>query len=144
MNVMLSSGGVLSAEVPQTLANLTRALEESGQVEEFRKQNPKEALNWLKNHIPKVFKDVNKFLDEHGHRAIMEVQQSYKTIMIFIVIEKYFKRLVKIVLLVQIEMYMGEGFCHNNIFVYRNILMVGACTTYLQKVYESKRLLYYY
>lgn len=79
VNSLLSSGGVLSAEVPQTLANLTRALEESGQAEEFRKQSPHEALNWLKNHIPNIHKDVNNFLDEHGHRAIMEVQQSYKT-----------------------------------------------------------------
>lgn len=81
MNALLSSGGVLSAEVPQALANLTRALEESGKADEFRNQNPEDALNWMKNHIPNVYKDVSKFLDEHGHRAIMEVRklQSYKT-----------------------------------------------------------------
>lgn len=73
MNTLLSSGGVLSAEVPQALASLTQALEESGQVEEFRKQDPKEALDWLKNHLPNIYKNVSKFLDEHGHRAIMEV-----------------------------------------------------------------------
>lgn len=80
--------------MPQTLDNLTRALEESGQAEEFRKQNPKEALNWLKNHIPKIYEDVNKFLDEHGHRAIMEVLQSHTQRMIFIVVQKYYTRLV--------------------------------------------------
>lgn len=73
VNGLLSSGGVLSGEVPQTLANIARALEESGQAEEFRKQNPKDAMNWLKNHTPKIYKDVSKFLDEYGHRAIMEV-----------------------------------------------------------------------
>ncbi|XP_026319467.1 uncharacterized protein LOC113229980 [Hyposmocoma kahamanoa] len=78
VNVLLSSGGVLSAEVPQALANLTRELEKSGQAEEFRKQSPKVALNWLKNHIPNVYTLVTKFLDEHGHRAIMELDLATK------------------------------------------------------------------
>ncbi|KAJ2947707.1 hypothetical protein O0L34_g9477 [Tuta absoluta] len=72
MNILLSSGGVLSAEVPQALAKIARLLEHSGHTEEFKKQEPKKALDWLRINAPEVHKEVAQFLEEHGHRAIME------------------------------------------------------------------------
>ncbi|RVE54465.1 hypothetical protein evm_000950 [Chilo suppressalis] len=69
---MLSSGDVLSAEVPLGLAKLTQEIEESGKAELFRKQDPKEAMNWLRKNLPHVHLDVCVFLEQHGYRAIME------------------------------------------------------------------------
>lgn len=69
---LLSSGDVLSAEVPQCLANLTRQLEKSRLMDEFRAQDPKHALRWLKRNLPHIYLDICTFLEHHGYRAIME------------------------------------------------------------------------
>ncbi|KAI5639732.1 pyruvate phosphate dikinase, PEP/pyruvate binding domain-containing protein [Phthorimaea operculella] len=78
MNVLLSSGGVLSAEVPQALAKIARLLEDMGKTEEFRAQDPKKALDWLKTNAPKAHQEVAQFLEVHGHRAIMEFDLATK------------------------------------------------------------------
>ncbi|XP_038207779.1 putative phosphoenolpyruvate synthase [Zerene cesonia] len=78
ISTLLSSGDVLSAEVPQGLANLTQMLEDSGRNEEFRKQDPNTAMQWLKLNVPEVHEHVTTFLEQHGHRAIMEFDLSTK------------------------------------------------------------------
>ncbi|CAH2102808.1 unnamed protein product [Euphydryas editha] len=78
ISTLLSSGDVLSAEVPHALANFVRKLEILGKLNEFREQNPNYALQWLKNNVPRVYNDVLEFLDQHGHRAIMEFDLSTK------------------------------------------------------------------
>ncbi|CAH4030934.1 unnamed protein product [Pieris brassicae] len=78
ISAMLNSGDVLSAEVPQALATLALMLEESGRVEEFRKQDPKIALQWLEVNLPSVYERVSEFLEQHGYRAIMEFDLSTK------------------------------------------------------------------
>ncbi|XP_049875010.1 uncharacterized phosphotransferase YvkC-like isoform X2 [Pectinophora gossypiella] len=78
VNILLSSGGVLSAEVPQALAKITQELVKSGKMEEFRHQDPKKAMDWLKYNLPKVYDDVWEFLEQHGHRAIMEFDLATK------------------------------------------------------------------
>lgn len=77
ISTLLSSGDVLSAEVPQALARLARQLEASGLYPEFRAQNPKDGMLWLKKNIPHIYLDVCVFLEHHGHRAIMEVSNIY-------------------------------------------------------------------
>ncbi|KAJ8735386.1 hypothetical protein PYW07_007006 [Mythimna separata] len=70
---LFSSGDVLSAEVPTALANIAQKLEKSGLAEEFRAQDPKKALQWLKeNAHDDIYVDVRQFLEQHGYRAIME------------------------------------------------------------------------
>lgn len=64
---------MLSAEVPQALAKLANLIDESGKADEFKKQNPKETMRWLKDNLPNVYREVEMFLEVHGHRAIMEV-----------------------------------------------------------------------
>lgn len=61
--------------MPQALAKLSRQLEDSGKVDEFRALEPKKAMNWLKSNLPKVYHDVCAFLEDHGHRAVMEVRR---------------------------------------------------------------------
>ncbi|XP_060807210.1 uncharacterized phosphotransferase YvkC-like [Amyelois transitella] len=78
IGMMLSSGDVLSAEVPQVLAKLARQIHESGKMEEFKAQEPKKAMRWLEETLPDVYKNVVKFLDEHGFRAIMEFDVATK------------------------------------------------------------------
>lgn len=73
VSTLLSSGDAVSAEVPHALDRLALSIEESGMIEEFRKQKPEESLMWLKQNLPKIYDDVLLFLDQHGHRAIMEV-----------------------------------------------------------------------
>ncbi|XP_072945858.1 rifampicin phosphotransferase-like [Epargyreus clarus] len=72
IGTLLSSGDVLSAEVPHELAKLARLLDESGRVEEFRAQDPKNAFAWLEQNLPEIHRNVNEFLEQHGYRAIME------------------------------------------------------------------------
>ncbi|CAH0695045.1 unnamed protein product [Spodoptera exigua] len=73
ISTMFSSGDVLSAEVPTALANIVRKLEKSGLADEFRAQDPKTALQWLKNNAhDDIYIDVRAFLEEHGYRAVME------------------------------------------------------------------------
>ncbi|XP_026759360.2 putative phosphoenolpyruvate synthase [Galleria mellonella] len=72
INTLLSSGDVLSAEVPLGLAKLARQLEESGKRDQFKAQDPKKALDWLMINLPNIHVNVLDFLKEHGHRAIME------------------------------------------------------------------------
>ncbi|KOB78829.1 putative phosphoenolpyruvate synthase [Operophtera brumata] len=52
IGTLLSSGDVLSAEVPQGLASLARSLEASGKYDEFRGLQPQEAMAWLQTHLP--------------------------------------------------------------------------------------------
>ncbi|CAK1601756.1 unnamed protein product [Parnassius mnemosyne] len=78
ISTLLSSGDVLSAEVPLALAELTKKLEDSGKVDEFRLQEPKTAMNWLQVNLPQVHNDVCKFLEQHGYRAIMEFDLATK------------------------------------------------------------------
>lgn len=78
---LLSSGDVLSAEVPQALSKLASKLEQSGKLDEFRTQEPHAAMAWLKNNLPQIYDDVCLFLDQHGHRAIMEVSTVDQTIL---------------------------------------------------------------
>ncbi|CAH0724658.1 unnamed protein product, partial [Brenthis ino] len=78
ISTLLSSGDVLSAEVPNILAKLVRNLENSGKLAEFREQDPNLAMMWLKNNVPRIYNDVCTFLDQHGHRAIMELDLSAK------------------------------------------------------------------
>ncbi|XP_068626441.1 uncharacterized phosphotransferase YvkC-like [Battus philenor] len=78
IGVLLSSGDVLSAEVPLALAKLSKKLEESGKVEEFRAQEPKAAMSWLRCNLPHLHMDICKFLEQHGHRAIMEFDLATK------------------------------------------------------------------
>ncbi|CAH2239481.1 jg21488 [Pararge aegeria aegeria] len=75
---LLSSGDVLSAEVPHALAKLASDLEESGKLTEFRNQDPNTAMAWLEHNLPNVYDDACKFLDQHGHRAIMEFDLATK------------------------------------------------------------------
>lgn len=69
---LFSSGDVLSAEVPVALGNIVQGLEKAGLAEEFRAQDPKTAMQWLKKNAPVVYLDVCMFLEHHGYRAIME------------------------------------------------------------------------
>ncbi|XP_061708572.1 putative phosphoenolpyruvate synthase [Cydia pomonella] len=78
ISVILSSGDVLSAEVPHILDRLARKLGASGKVEEFRAQKPKDALGWLQDNLPDVHKEVMEFLNKHGHRCIMEFDLATK------------------------------------------------------------------
>ncbi|XP_045447354.1 putative phosphoenolpyruvate synthase [Melitaea cinxia] len=78
ISTLLSSGDVLSAEVPHRLAKIVQKLQILGKLNEFREQNPRNALTWLKNMVPRVYNDVLDFLDQHGHRAIMEFDLSTK------------------------------------------------------------------
>ncbi|XP_034834100.1 rifampicin phosphotransferase-like [Maniola hyperantus] len=78
IGMLLSSGDVLSAEVPHALARLVSKLEDSGKLEEFRSQDPNTAMDWLRKNLPNVYKDVCTFLEQHGHRAIMEFDLATK------------------------------------------------------------------
>ncbi|XP_059048073.1 putative phosphoenolpyruvate synthase [Achroia grisella] len=78
INTLLSSGDVLSAEVPLGLAKLARELESSGKLTEFKGQDPKKAMDWLMANLPHIHAKVLEFLEEHGHRAIMEFDMSTK------------------------------------------------------------------
>ncbi|CAK1544520.1 unnamed protein product [Leptosia nina] len=78
IGVMLNSGDVLSAEVPQGLERLAQTLEDSGKDEEFKKLDPKVAMSWLETNLPDVFEQATRFLHEHGHRSIMEFELSTK------------------------------------------------------------------
>ncbi|CAG9796773.1 unnamed protein product [Diatraea saccharalis] len=75
---MFNSGNVLSAEVPWGLAKLTQEIEESGKADQFRKQDPKDAMYWLQKNVPHVHLNVCVFLEQHGHRAIMEFDLATK------------------------------------------------------------------
>lgn len=56
------------------LASIVQKLEESGLAEEFRAQDPKKALQWLKEYAhDDIYIDVRQFLENHGYRAVMEV-----------------------------------------------------------------------
>ncbi|XP_013176836.1 PREDICTED: uncharacterized phosphotransferase YvkC-like [Papilio xuthus] len=78
IGLLLSSGDVLSAEVPLALADITRKLEESGKAEEFRVLEPRDAMTWLRKKLPHVHMDICQFLEQHGHRAIMEFDLATK------------------------------------------------------------------
>ncbi|CAG9581183.1 unnamed protein product [Danaus chrysippus] len=78
VSTLLSSGDAVSAEVPHVLDRLALSIEESGKIEEFRKQKPEQSLIWLKQNLPKIYDDVLSFLDQHGHRAIMEFDLATK------------------------------------------------------------------
>ncbi|XP_059048082.1 putative phosphoenolpyruvate synthase [Achroia grisella] len=78
INTLLYSGEVLSAEVPLVLAKLTRELEASEKYDEFKAQEPRDALNWLMSNLPNTYTNVQDFLNEHGHRAIMEYDMATK------------------------------------------------------------------
>lgn len=70
---LFSSGDVLSAGVPTALANIVQKLEKSGLADEFRAQDPKKALEWLKEYAhDDIYIDVRDFLEQHGYRAVME------------------------------------------------------------------------
>lgn len=70
---MLSSGETVSADVPLALDRLARSLAASGKAEDFRRQKPEKALYWLEDNLPEIYVEVTKFLEHHGHRALMEV-----------------------------------------------------------------------
>ncbi|PZC85674.1 hypothetical protein B5X24_HaOG215944 [Helicoverpa armigera] len=73
IGALFSSGDVLSAEVPVALAKIVQKLEASGLAEEFRAQDPKKALDWLKHYAhDDIYIDVREFLEQHGYRAVME------------------------------------------------------------------------
>lgn len=56
------------------MANIVQKLEKSGLAEEFRAQDPKRALQWLKeNAHDDIYTDVRDYLEQHGYRAVMEV-----------------------------------------------------------------------
>ncbi|XP_013149612.1 PREDICTED: uncharacterized protein LOC106111948 [Papilio polytes] len=78
IGVLLSSGDVVSAEVPLVLAEISRTLEQSGKVEEFRALQPAAAMLWLRRNLPHVHMDICQFLEQHGHRAIMEFDLATK------------------------------------------------------------------
>ncbi|KAL0901785.1 hypothetical protein ABMA27_006958 [Loxostege sticticalis] len=76
---LLSSGDVLSAEVPLGLARLSHEIEQAGnKADAFRALDPKQAMGWLKANLTQVYYNVLQFLEEHGHRAIMEFDMSTK------------------------------------------------------------------
>ncbi|KPJ09368.1 putative phosphoenolpyruvate synthase [Papilio machaon] len=78
IGVLLSSGDVLSAQVPLALADITRELEDSGKAQEFRVLEPSDAMTWLRKNLPHVHMDICQFLEQHGHRAIMEFDLATK------------------------------------------------------------------
>ncbi|XP_063357659.1 putative phosphoenolpyruvate synthase [Cydia amplana] len=78
ISVILSSGDVLSAEVPHMLDRLAGKLAASSKVDQFRAQKPKDALGWLQDNLPDIHKEVMEFLNKHGHRCIMEFDLATK------------------------------------------------------------------
>lgn len=74
ISVILNSGDVLSAEVPQYLDGFARKIANSGKVDNFRAQNPNNAFDWLKINLPGIYQEIVDFLEKHGHRCVMEVR----------------------------------------------------------------------
>ncbi|KAI8438209.1 hypothetical protein MSG28_010827 [Choristoneura fumiferana] len=72
ISMILNSGDVLSAEVPQYLDSFARKIVDSGKADDFRAQKPDDAFDWLKINLPGIYQEVVDFLEKHGHRCVME------------------------------------------------------------------------
>ncbi|KAJ3650727.1 hypothetical protein Zmor_017373 [Zophobas morio] len=77
--LLASCDEVVSAEIPNSLANITTILVKSNQVDEFVKVPPHEGEKWLKNNSPEASDALDKFLKNHGHRGVREFDMYYKT-----------------------------------------------------------------
>lgn len=76
--LLSSCDDVISAEIPNTLANITKILTKNHQNEKFAKIQPEQGQKWLKDNAPEASKIFETFLKEHGHRAMREVYQHDK------------------------------------------------------------------
>ncbi|XP_066587507.1 rifampicin phosphotransferase-like isoform X2 [Prorops nasuta] len=71
--VLSSCSNVISCEIPIALRKITQSIKESGKAEEFRNISASEAFNWLKVNCPVAAKQLELFLEKHGHRCIKEL-----------------------------------------------------------------------
>ena len=72
--VLLSScSDVISAEVPIALREISKLIRDTGRGEEFSKIDSRNVSEWLKENCPKAAESLEKFLKDHGHRSIKEM-----------------------------------------------------------------------
>ncbi|XP_015836216.1 rifampicin phosphotransferase-like isoform X2 [Tribolium castaneum] len=70
--LLASCDEVISAEIPNTLANITRILNENHQNMKFAEIDPNLGRKWLKDNSPEASKIFEQFIKNHGHRALRE------------------------------------------------------------------------
>lgn len=72
--VLLSScSDVISAEVPIALRKISKFIKDTGRGEEFSQIDVEKVAEWLKENCPKAADSLEKFLKDHGHRSIKEM-----------------------------------------------------------------------
>lgn len=75
-----SCTNVISADVPASLERLSTAIVKLIDPEKFSKFAPEEALNWLRSSDGgEAGKEFLKFLENHGHRCLKEIDIQTKT-----------------------------------------------------------------
>lgn len=70
-NLLRSCSNVVSAGVPVAINNIAQTIKDSGFKDNFEKIESSR-LDWLSEHCPKAWKQVQEFLKTYGHRAVME------------------------------------------------------------------------
>ncbi|KAL3270914.1 hypothetical protein HHI36_021421 [Cryptolaemus montrouzieri] len=70
---------VVSAEVPSRLEEMADALKKCGLADQFVKLPPDNGVSWLKENCEEVHKRLEKFLQDHGHRVLGELELSTNT-----------------------------------------------------------------
>lgn len=61
-----------SMDVPNSMKDLANTITTSGKKESFLKMNPEEAVKWLEEEKSLLGVKYRKFLQQHGHRGLME------------------------------------------------------------------------
>ncbi|XP_044260327.1 putative phosphoenolpyruvate synthase isoform X2 [Tribolium madens] len=70
--LLASCDEVISAEIPNMLANITKILSKNHQSAKFAEIDPNLGRKWLKDNSPEASKIFERFLNTHGHRAMRE------------------------------------------------------------------------
>lgn len=68
-----SCSDLVGTEVLAGLKKIVNYVKKSEKEEEFKKLDPKKVIDWLKVNCPLGAKELEKFLEEHGHRGIQEM-----------------------------------------------------------------------
>ena len=68
-----SCSDLVGTEVLTGLKKIVNYVKKSEKEEEFKKLDPKKVIDWLKVNCPLGAKELEKFLEEHGHRCIQEM-----------------------------------------------------------------------
>ncbi|CAH1141478.1 unnamed protein product [Phyllotreta striolata] len=72
--ILSSCEDVVSAEVPKYLEQISKALQECKDSDEFRSIEPSQGLDWLKANCSKAYELYVEFIEKHGHRSAAEFE----------------------------------------------------------------------